>query len=543
MQQRDIIYLLPYEVLDIIFRHLSRNDVLECTLVSRPWYVGVNQYASAAFNHITLHASEDTEQYEGLLARIGHHVKSMAIDQCPDGTTLANLIDILGYYECRDLEVLELRNGMLNSEFAPRLKTLQNLGYVTISLPTHMRASTPFVQKIVAECSSLISLTCISSISKSGHFVQLHDTPLYNTQNGHVRHLHLRYPDISIASVSPLLQQCPNISSLCVQSMQEPDKKKIQCYCQQLTDLRWATLDTRSFLYNDIQPLCLEHDPKTSIALGTLATNAYAARLFIMEHSLRHLSLHVSRSVDFEHETVIAMQQLLTHNANTLKTVALSMNAFHLMQLMPSVDRLIHLDHLRLYIRPFSIMRRTLNRNNALERPGAESGTEHALVEFLSHINKSKVPIALGIQNVLKVIDSSRRMEVISSMIGKIPQLKEIEIREPNPSPEILASLFHHARQLKAVSLVGGRLQVTKIMLTILSTSPQLEYLQLQGIGRISTIGLRELADRHEQSNLKCQVVMLKPDNPNDAFGKCFAYARWKMGRDRFEYRELPAYE
>lgn len=143
--------------------------------------------------------------------------------------------------------------------------------------------------------------------------------------------------------------------------MQDPDKEKIQCYCQQLTDLRWTTLDTRSFFYNDIQSQCLNHDHKTNIVLDTLAINAHAARLFTTEHALRHLSLHMSRPVDVEHGTVIAMQQLLSRNANTLNTVALPMNAFYLMQLMSPIDRLIHLDNLRLYIRQFSIMRHTLN--------------------------------------------------------------------------------------------------------------------------------------------------------------------------------------
>lgn len=443
---------------------------------------------------------------------------------------------------------IEIRYGVLNAAIVPRFKVFRHLGYLTITLPLTLHASTSFVQSIVQACSSsLVSLTCISSCSEHGSsnsLTVLHGAPsLHGTKTSHVQHLHLQYPNITIGSIIPLLQQCPLLSSLYVKSMQHPDIKKIRHHCPCLVDLRWTSLDTCSFLYNRVQPLMMENNIKDNVFLHGLAINGSAAHLFTAEHQLRYLNLHMSTSNNSENDDLIAMQHLFTHNACMLEKVALSMNAFQMMKFMPYMHRLSHLDHVRLCIRPFGAMRRVLNNMPGIP-PDLQSGTEHTLMRLLESIKKLTVPIvALSLQGVFKVIDPSRRMGVIAFTVGMIAHLREIEIREHHPSPDILASLFHHAQELSTVSLVGGGLQVTYKMFSMLSTLPHLQYLHLQGIGKISGIGLREMADQHEKSDLHCQVVMLKPDDPTDIYGKCFEYAKWKMGRSRFEYKERPTYE
>lgn len=108
MQHHDLFHRLPYDILTTIFDHLARNDILECMLVSRSWSTHVIQYAKTAFTHITFYADnkDNTNQYHGLLSRIGHHVQSVVVDQCPDAITLLNIVNVLASYECKDLTSL-----------------------------------------------------------------------------------------------------------------------------------------------------------------------------------------------------------------------------------------------------------------------------------------------------------------------------------------------------------------------------------------------------------------------------------------------------
>lgn len=83
----NIFDVLSFDLLSTIFSELTRNDVLECMLVSRQWQRCVPHYASQWFRRIVLNGRGDLDLYSSFMQAVGQFAQVVVLESFSSSST------------------------------------------------------------------------------------------------------------------------------------------------------------------------------------------------------------------------------------------------------------------------------------------------------------------------------------------------------------------------------------------------------------------------------------------------------------------------
>ncbi|KAI9246117.1 hypothetical protein BDA99DRAFT_565697 [Phascolomyces articulosus] len=132
---RDFTIALPFDIVSIIFSHVTKSDCLNCMGVSRTWFDHIPQYTTTLWKELTL-SSLETLNNDLLLRCLGPHLKKLRLqrlNECEIAMIIETLVQkgecssirTLEFFQCRTID-----RRMLSEAFQPILDSLVDLSFL-----------------------------------------------------------------------------------------------------------------------------------------------------------------------------------------------------------------------------------------------------------------------------------------------------------------------------------------------------------------------------------------------------------------------------
>lgn len=150
----------------------------------------------------------------------------------------------------------DLKNSYIYEDFERDLHEMSSLSHLNILEPNAIPLSPQFLRALLYYCEKLVSMTITArGFTQSGHHLHLLHVPKSMTTK--LQYLDVVDCQLSIASLHPLLKDCPKLKFLAVmkEGNMESNKMVLATCCPKLQHLHY-----RSWLVQEPIPAILEYE-------------------------------------------------------------------------------------------------------------------------------------------------------------------------------------------------------------------------------------------------------------------------------------------
>ncbi|KAJ8662526.1 hypothetical protein O0I10_001487 [Lichtheimia ornata] len=242
--------VLPYDVANSIFSHLSQSDCLQCMDAS-PWWVAMTpQYATRVWRDIEITNHTNLHQ-KHMLQCLGSHVKKVSFRELSNHR-LIQAMRMLINQQCTGLQQLEFIGCSIMDvyTFLRLLGQLACYSTVTTLFLHEAYQSNVDVIQLIEACPHLQRLSYMTNFHGNNNNKSSFGIPMDQAErvsSSKVTHLHLHGGILQQAGddISRILHHCPSLESLCLccdmrgcdRRRQPFDLETIQQMCPKLTSL------------------------------------------------------------------------------------------------------------------------------------------------------------------------------------------------------------------------------------------------------------------------------------------------------------------